>query len=367
LKNLENINIGTSEKRVLVAPLDWGLGHATRCIPIIEQLLSEKITVLIAAEGQTAAILKEAFPECLLLPLRGYRIRYSSSGKWFSLKLITQIPKIFFAARYEKKWLKQIVKKYQIDGIISDNRLGLSHKNVPSIFITHQLHILTENRWLDRIVQRINYAYINRFSSCWIPDLATENNYAGTLSHPIKKPAIPVHYLGVLSRLQFKESDIKYRVCFLLSGPEPQRTILETELMAQLKNLDGPMLMVRGLPNEKEVPSNSNPQLTIYNHQNGSMLNMLISQSELVVCRSGYSSVMDLIACHKKAILIPTPGQTEQIYLAKHLEEKGLFVSALQSNINLPDLVSKALAMHQPKRNQLDWNRSIVNDWIKSI
>jgi UDP-N-acetylglucosamine transferase subunit ALG13 len=367
LKNLENINIGSSPKTVLIAPLDWGLGHATRCIPIISFLLSQKITVIIAAEGATALILKEAFPNCLMLPLRGYRIRYSSSGKWFSLKLATQLPKIFFAARYEKKWLKQIVKQYQINGIISDNRLGLSHKHLPSVFITHQLQIQTGQRWLDRFVQRINYSYINQFNSCWVPDLETQNNYAGLLSHPTKMPNIPVHYLGVLSRLEFKESDIKYRVCFLLSGPEPQRTILETALMAQLKNLDGPLLMVRGLPNEKELPSSSHAQLTIYNHQNSTMLNELISQSELVVCRSGYSSVMDLIACHKKAILIPTPGQTEQIYLAKHLEEKGLFVSALQSNVNLPDLIRKALAMQLPKRNQLNWNRSIVNDWIKSI
>lgn len=366
MKNLENINIGTEKKKVLIAPLDWGLGHATRCIPIIEYLLSKKITVVMAAEGSTAAILKEAFPNCLLIPVKGYRIRYSSLGKWFFLKLATQLPKIFFAIQHEKKWLKTIVQQHQIDGIISDNRLGLSHKQVPSIFITHQLHIQTGRRWLDNFVQRINYFYINQYQTCWVPDIATEKNYAGALSHPKKMPVIPVHYLGVLSRFYNKPTTLQFHICFLLSGPEPQRTILETEILEQIKNVEVPMVMVRGLPNEKSVLKSSNTHLTIYNHQNAALLNELICQSELVLCRSGYSSVMDLIACHKKAILIPTPGQTEQIYLAKHLSKMGLFITH-QVNDNLIDLIERAKELQLPLQQELEWDKSIVDNWIKSI
>jgi len=222
---LDNINI----HRVLIAPLDWGLGHATRCIPIIQSFQALNIEVVIAAEGACANLLSKEFPNTRLIPLRGYRVQYAKSAMGLMGKLLLQVPKILSSIRSEHRWLEKIITEEKIDLVISDNRYGLYSKNIPSVFITHQLLIKAPFRFLEQIIQKINYRYINRFSICWVPDAASnEINLAGVLSHPSKLPEIPVSYLGIVSRIKATElKENKYNYCFLLSGPEPQRTILE--------------------------------------------------------------------------------------------------------------------------------------------
>lgn len=329
--------------RILVAPLDWGLGHATRCIPIIQELLKQDCEVLLAGEGAQEILLKQEFPLLKFLPLRGYRIFYSKSKSGLFWRMMYQIPQIKKSIRYEKKWLNEMVKEHQIDAVISDNRYGLFHKSIFSVFITHQLLIKTNwGRWTEKMLQRKNYRYINHFSECWIPDYETENNLAGLLSHPVKKPEILSKYIGALSRLEktgIKEE--KNHLLFLLSGPEPQRTILENIIIDQVAHYNGSATIVRGLPNTASLIPSTNT-LKFFNHLSAEELGKEMERAEFVISRSGYSTIMDIIKLQKKSILIPTPGQTEQEYLADYLSKKGFAIACTQKDFLLDDMIVKA-------------------------
>ncbi len=342
--NVENINKNSTKFKILVAPLDWGLGHATRCIPIIQLLISRNITVLLAAEGDTAALLKKEFPTLTLLPLKGYRIAYSQHKTWFFAKMLLQFPKISAAIRYEKRWLKKIIQHYHIDAVIADNRFGLQNAAIHSVYITHQLFIETGSTFLNKIAQKIHYRFINRYDECWVPDAEGNINLAGKLSHPATKPLVPVKYTGCLSR--FKKENIipENDLLIMLSGPEPQRTIFENILLKQINNTDLSIVMVRGLPGKTVDLKAKKKDLKIFNHLPAEKLSTIIQQSQLVLARAGYSTIMDLVALGKKAVLVPTPGQTEQEYLAQYLMSQGLFFAARQKNFLLKNTMNKIAA-----------------------
>jgi uncharacterized protein (TIGR00661 family) len=334
-----NFNIPT----VLIAPLDWGLGHATRCIPLIKAFLANDYKVIIATNGKPEKILQQEFPELVFVKLKGYTISYSANQFWLPFKMAAQIPKILSLVKYEHQWLQTIIEQYKIDVVISDNRYGLYSNLIPSVFITHQLTIQTPFGWLTKLLQRINYRYINKFSACWIPDIEDNQNIAGVLSHPKKMPAIPVHYLGILSRFKKSNETIyQYKFCFLLSGPEPQRTILENLIMKDVDQLNCTCILLRGLPDSDNAVSINN-NLVIHNHLLGNELNTLLLNSEYIICRSGYTSIMELLALEKKAILIATPGQTEQVFLANHLMQQNICYSVEQSQFNLLHVIEQAL------------------------
>ncbi len=324
-----------NKQRVLIAPLDWGLGHATRCIPIIQAFQNLGYEVILAADGAVANLLSKEFKQIRIIHLSGYHIQYAKSAKGLAWKLFLQIPQILKTIREEQLWLEKIVDQENIDLVISDNRYGLYSKKVPSVFITHQLTIKTPFDFLETLIQKINYQFINRFTACWVPDEKESINIAGILSHPKKMPAIPVHYLGIVSRMQLKQSPTNlFDFCFLLSGPEPQRTLLENKIILLLPKLSGSAVIIRGLPDSEQslaVPENTK----VFNHLPNTELASLISSSKLIICRSGYTSVMELIGMQKKALLIPTPGQTEQEYLAMKLTNEGRFSMTTQEAFNL--------------------------------
>ncbi|WP_295126362.1 glycosyltransferase [uncultured Chitinophaga sp.] len=322
-------------KKILVVPLDWGLGHATRDIPLIAELLNAGCEVLIAAEGKHAALLAQEFPQLTILPLAGYNIRYAKKGVFFGLKIVQQIPKIYRAVANEKAWLHKTVKEHGIDAVISDNRFGLSHPDIPCVFISHQLLIKTPFGGItEKILKRINYFYIKKYSACWVPDFSGEPNLSGELAHPSELPA-NVTYLGCLSRFEKKQGVAqKYDLLVLISGPEPQRTQLEELIISQIKPLPVKALIVSGKPDQafkKEIASG----ITHVSHLNAKELNDAMLASGLVLSRSGYTTLMDLAKLDKKAILVPTPGQTEQEYLGKWLMEKGYFYNVPQHEFDL--------------------------------
>ena len=159
--------------KVLVAPLDWGLGHATRCIPIIKELLNQKCQVIVAAEGAQKALLHEEFPFLTFVELPGYRVRYGKNRALTFMRLIASIPKILIRIKRENGWLRRFADRERPDLVLSDNRYGLYLPGTVTIFITHQLSIRTPfGKVADRLLQRINYSAIARFSVCWIPDIA---------------------------------------------------------------------------------------------------------------------------------------------------------------------------------------------------
>ncbi len=334
----DKININSYVKRVLVAPLDWGLGHATRCIPIIYALQEQNFEVIIAADGAVKNLLKTEFPDVVFTHLKGYKIRYSSKAGLLPLRLLVQFPRLLSRVFFEHLWLKKIIKEYQINLVISDNRLGLYHKKIPCIYITHQLQIKTGNLFTQWLAQRMHYFFINKYSACWIPDNELTKNLAGELSHPKRLPATTVKYIGPLSRFKKITIEKKYELLILISGPEPQRTIFETLMMKELKSFDGNVLLVRGLPGSSggnlRFQHNQN-KITVVNHLAAADLNIAIQQCNAVVCRSGYTTIMDLVKVQQKAILIPTPGQTEQQYLAGYLMQQKMFFSVWQNNFSL--------------------------------
>lgn len=327
-------------KKILVAPLDWGLGHATRCIPLIQELRQSGCEVLMGAEGEQAALLRQEFPDLTVLPLSGYRIKYNHGNSGYALKMASQLPRISHAVRHERDWLKDIVHSYQIDAVISDNRFGLHHPDIPCVIMTHQLHLKAPfSKWVENLLQKLNYRYLQKFNACWVVDFEGMQNLAGQLSHPASLPDMAVRYIGALSRFEYHTEKLgKYDVLVLISGPEPQRSLFENIILNQVRSQPLSTLIVSGKPGEpfdRQLTEN----VRHISHLNSKALNEAILRSNLVISRSGYTTIMDLIKLRKKAVLVPTPGQTEQEYLGKYLMEKKYFLKIKQKDFCL----SKAL------------------------
>ena len=322
------------KKRILIAPLNWGLGHAARCIPIINALLQHNFTPIIASDGAALAFLTKEFPDLEALELPSYNIQYSKKGYFLKFKLLKDAPKLLKAMKAEQSVTQRIVKTHHIDGIISDNRFGVYHKDLSSVFITHQLKVLSgKTTWLST---KIHQKFIKRFNECWVPDTLGQPNLSGKMGH-IDTSGLHIKYIGPLSRFQKTSVTRQYDVMVLLSGPEPQRTILENKLLAELIHFKGQVLFVKGII-EEEQTVHKVENLTIYNFMTTKLLGKSLNSSELIVARSGYTTIMDLAKLGKKAFFIPTPGQPEQEYLAKRLTENNLAGSCDQDKFTLEKL-----------------------------
>lgn len=322
------------KKRILVAPLNWGLGHATRCIPVIEALENHGYEPIIASDGIALALLKKEFPHLTALELPHYHIEYAKRGVFFRLKIIRLLPQMLKAVREEKRVVRNIIKDYGIKGIISDNRLGARSKAIPSVFITHQLNVLTGATTF--ITTPLHQRFIKKYNECWVPDVEHAPNLSGKLGHSYES-FLPLRYIGPLSRLYKKPLPVKYDLMVILSGTEPQRTELEQKLRPELLKFNGKVLFVRGVVEEQEQITQEG-NITFYNFMNSAALEQAFNESEMVLCRSGYSTIMDLAQMGKKAFFIPTPGRYEQEYLAKKLKKSGLVPYATQNDFKINDL-----------------------------
>ena len=211
----------TSVKNILVAPLNWGLGHATRCIPIIRELEKNGFTPILASDGIALQLLQKEFPNLQSLELPSYEIEYAKNGADFKWKQIKNSPKMIQAIFSEKKIIKKWIAEFNLQGIISDNRLGVRNKKIPSVFITHQLNVLSgKTTWIS---SKLHQHFIKKFNECWIPDIQENPNLTGKLGH-LEDNTLHLKYLGPLSRVEKKDLPIKYNLMVVLSGPEPQRT-----------------------------------------------------------------------------------------------------------------------------------------------
>lgn len=343
------------KNNILVAPLDWGLGHTTRCLLIIKCLQSNGYNVFVAANTtQKQLIQTQLKSNVKFLELEGYNIKYSKTKWSLPFKIAFQVPKILFKIYKEHVWLKKQIKEYKLHAVISDNRYGLFNKAISCVFITHQLQILAPSNWMMGILRKINYFFINKYNALFIPDVQEQPSAAGKLSHPKKKPSIKTVYLGLLNRfyenevnpIEIKDNEID--ICVLLSGPEPQRTILEDKILGQIQHIKShKMVVLRGLPSSSEQINLNNQNLKIYNHLSQQTLYNLLLSSKIVVARSGYTTLMELLPMYKKLILIPTPGQTEQEYLAKHLANQHLAMYTNQENVDVVALI-KAVETFEP-------------------
>lgn len=339
-------------KNILVAPLNWGLGHATRCVPIIRALIIEGYNPILASDGVALEMLRKEFPDLQTLELPSYQIEYAKNGKNFKWKMIKNSPKMISAILEEKKIIKSWISEFNIIGIISDNRLGVRSKRIPSVFITHQLNVLTgSTTW---ITSKLHQNIIKKFTECWVPDFKQKPNLTGKLGH-IKNNNLNLKYIGPLSRLEYKPLKPKYDLMVILSGPEPQRTILQKKLEIEVQKFNGNVIFIKGII-EKEQTIYQTKNVTFYNFMNSNEIETAFNESKIVLCRSGYTTIMDLAKLGKKAFFIPTPGQFEQEYLAVKLKRNGLYASATQDDFSIENLLEIDLYKGiQTPENSIDW------------
>ena len=329
--------------KILVAPLNWGLGHASRCVPLVHRLLDEGHEVILGGDGESLTLLRAHFPKQRYVYLAPLNLRYSK-GRSQVGAMLCALPKLFWWAVKDHTILKAVLKEEQIDQVISDNRFGLYNKGAECIYMTHQLHIILPKgwRWLESLAARLHARIYTRYNKVWVPDYETvENSLAGELSHLSSFHLSPFtfQYIGPLSRFGITgyrntESAKKYDVVAVLSGLEPHRSMLEQEIIARFAEKDERVLIVQGLMHRPNTLIKRG-KLTIVPRMKDAELAAALLGAKHIIARSGYSTIMDLAALGlleakrqtsgAKIELIPTPGQPEQEYLATWIAQKTLF------------------------------------------
>jgi len=329
--------------RILYSPINWGLGHAVRSLPILKELYRNGFEIILAGNGASLEFLRKEFPEWQYVDLPSFEMRYSGGNSQI-IPVLKAIPKIIIASWRDHRLLQRLIKEWNIDIVISDNRFGFFSKQCVTIYITHQLTIPMPAgfRFLTPLVRRLHRIIISKYTHCWIPDEPGEVNFSGNLSHNQILPK-NARFIGILSRFDretfLTDAEKKYDFLFILSGVEPQRTILEEKIVSFFKENQGfRAVLVRGLPCERESIEHGE-QLTVVNQASGEELKSLLESSEFVVCRSGYTSIMELASINKRAVLIPTPGQPEQEYLAEHVSFYPIFSCIKQDELTFSRLI----------------------------
>ena len=306
---------------VLICPLNWGLGHASRCVPIIKHLSDEGNNITIVADEFPLEFLRLEFPELSFIEYSSYPIQYSK-GKSQIGAMLRCAPQILGKIISEHRWLKKLLKREHFDMIISDNRFGMWNKRVKSVYITHQLMIKMPKRlrFMEPVIWRFHRLFISKYDECWIPDYEGAGNLSGDLSH---KYALPPNakFIGPLSRFSLLKNIVpndEYNTVCILSGVEPQRSIFEKELIERFENASEKTLIIQGKPQQEKQAQTIN-NITLVSHLESSELAAVLLGTKRIISRSGYSTIMDLeaLGCLQKAEFIPTPGQTEQEYLAE--------------------------------------------------
>jgi UDP:flavonoid glycosyltransferase YjiC (YdhE family) len=330
---------------VLLCPLNWGLGHAMRIIPVIKTLLTHGHEVTIAACGNALVVLQREFPSCRFIELEDYPSPYSS-GRFFLPKLSVYLPVLLHAVACERQKIERIVSRYHPNLIISDNRLGAYSRTVPSLFITHQLHFhLPPALWpVHLFVSLFNRFHHRQFNRIIVPDNPPGSfSLAGKLSRPDSDVARSrAYFAGILTSTPKLNvpCDLDYMV--LISGPEPQRSRLEEILLPLVRELDGSSVFILGSPQRKS-PVAGSANCTIRTYVTNAEKTELLNRAKFIICRSGYTTMMELAELGKKAgLFIPTPGQTEQEYLSWYYEKNGWFFSKSQYRLRLSEDIRTA-------------------------
>ena len=310
--------------KVLVCPLNWGLGHATRCIPIIRQLLAEGHEPVIVSDGFPLACIRMQFPELRYIEYASYPVRYSS-GISQILAMLWNMPAILYGIYAEHRWLKNLLKTEHFDKVISDNRFGLWNRGIESVYITHQMMIKMPRglKLFERTIWRLHRWFIKHYDECWIPDFEGDENLSGDLSHKYLLPH-NAKFIGPLSRFDIwtdKSMDNSYEIVAVLSGVEPQRSIFEHQIIKKYRRSGKKVLIVCGQPAENKRTYHVG-DVTLVSHLADDELVPLLRGADKIIARSGYSTIMDLYAlgCLHKAEMSPIPGQTEQEYLKSKMD-----------------------------------------------
>ncbi|MBL7963059.1 MAG: glycosyltransferase [Flavobacteriales bacterium] len=331
--------------RILVAPLDWGLGHGTRCVPIIRRLLALGARPVVGADRGPLAMLRGEFPELEWARIPGVDVHYSRGRSQF-WSMLSQMPAMVRSVKEEQELFLKLHEVRRFDAVISDQRFGIRTAEVPSVIITHQVFPFTP--FAQGLLRRLNIKQIERFDRCWVADEAEAPGLAGELSHGAPMPA-NARYIGPMSR--FAPDDVhapedRYDVVAVISGPEPQRTVLEKALMDQLSELRGRHLLVLGQPEKLE--DRWVGYLRRVSHMKADALRDALIGARLIVSRTGYTTLMDLAILGRSALVVPTPGQAEQEYLGRLHRSSGRFVVQDQRHVDVAAVLAAPPAAPKP-------------------
>ena len=333
------------------------MGHAARMIPLARKLQEMNNNVIIASGEEHLSMFRSELSGLSYIIFPGFKPGYSRFLPQY-ISLFFKIPVLLYHIIVEHHRLKKIIAKYDVDIIISDNRFGLWNMKVTSVYVTHMplIPFPKHLKFLEPIGVLLHREIIKKYSLCFIPDLPGDMNLTGRLSHGIKLPG-NVRYIGILSRFintdqPLNENAVKFHHnTVILSGPEPQREILKQKLVTLLKDKEPITVMFEGKPGKRgEIATNGN--ITFYSHLSAFQMKEIISGSENIITRSGYSTIMELVSLNCTALIIPTPGQTEQEYLAEYLSEKGWFYSVSQGEITAEILLRKGKTQCQGEINR---------------
>lgn len=324
------------QKKVLLCPLNWGLGHAARSIPIAREFQKQGYSVDFASDGAPLELLRKEFPTARFFELPGFRITYPTNN--IVINVGRKMIQFITALRAEHKVVREIVDQHKYDIVVSDNRFGCYSPDTYNIFITHQVNIMTSSGLLDPAVNIFNHHYIRKYHQCWIPDYPNSPGLTGQLGHDHILPH--ARYIGPVSRFSRARRPERFRLAAVLSGPEPQRSLLEKQLRQQLSRFPFPTVLIGGVVSD-DVPVQREENMTHYPFLTSQELNEVMLESHIIVCRGGYTTIMDLVALGKKAICIPTPGQTEQEYLTRLYEEKRYFLRQEQHDLDLASALER--------------------------
>jgi predicted glycosyltransferase len=348
-------------KKILIAPLDWGLGHTSRCIPIIKYLQQKNIQVIVACNTAQQTLLEQEVSNIRYTYLPGYNISYGTTSISTTAKLIMQIPSILNSIKKEQEWLKQFVLSEPVDAVISDNRYGFYHKEVYSICITHQLNV--KGPFGLSIGHYSLQYFLKQFDAIWVPDNKQNIKLSGLLGHPKKSSKLPIQYIGWLSRFEQAVPFIgqnKNSILIILSGPEPQKSILMHKLLALFKNTNYALTIIGA----SQVVQQPNAQ--VFNIVSSQQLLYFVANNNYIITRSGYTTLMELAFWQRPAILIPTPAQTEQVYLAKYITQQGYHTYIEQNNLQLSKL-EQSLQLLQALPTQAMVYKKFVDDLLLHI
>ena len=360
-----------NKRNILICPLEWGLGHAARMIALATRLRELNFNVIAGAGEKHLAFFRTEIPDIACIDFPGFKPGYSRYLPQY-LTLLFQTPFLIYHIISEHFRLKKIIRENRIDIVISDNRFGLWNRKIKTVYVTHQLRIPFPG--IFRIFEfagiMLHRAVIRRYSVCLIPDMPDNKiNFSGRLSHGVRLPGNAI-YIGILSRFTGmisspEESPVSFRHnTVILSGPEPQRSILEHKLAGIMKDIAPRTVFLGGSPERGSVATKAG-NIIFFDHLPGVAMKELICGSERIIARSGYTSIMELVSLNRSALLIPTPGQTEQEYLARWLRERGWFTCAMQKQLRnaLPEAESKII----PSEEIISLSRSLLDMALRII
>lgn len=348
------------QQTILFAVLNWGLGHATRSIPLINYFYKKQFKIIICSDGDALTLLQKEFPQLIFEKLPSYNASYTYKENQFFIHLAKQIPHFLKTIREENKLCQSLSLKYNANFIVSDNRYGFHDKNISSALICHQLQLLfPQSQLFETLVNASYFNFLKHFSEIWVPDIAPPQNLSGKMSNINLKN---IHYIGLDSRFIKKEPTGSINILAIISGPEPQRSILEKRIYEQLQNIEGKHIIIRGTTQKSKILSTIN--IEVIDIANTKQLNQMLANANLVVCRSGYTSLIDLIKLEKKAILIPTPSQPEQEYLAQKAMENKWFFSTKQNDLDIIKTLAK-LTDYTPPTINFGYNQIVIYNFLK--